>query len=91
MFRDVPGCSGMFRDVPECSGMFHVLDFIDGPIDQSQGIPGACNRNEALTTMMLKRSTFSSPPSPHAVFAQNFLKPLSLSLEQATFALVNQQ
>ena len=31
-----------------------------------------------------------SLPSPHAVFAQNFLKPLSWSLEQATFAFVNQ-
>ena len=32
-----------------------------------------------------------SLPNPHAVFAQNFLKPLFWSLEQATFALVNQQ
>ena len=42
------------------------------------------------TTMMLTRSTLSVSSQPHAVFAQNFLKPLSWSLEQATFAFVNQ-
>ena len=49
-------------------------------IDQSRGIPGAGNRNEALTTMMFTRSTFlvsSQPPRGfRAQFSQAaFLEP----------------